>query len=127
MTDPDDPRIESRYKFALLIGLDSGATESYLLLTTSQLDKLAPIRRRIPDGFHELSAGDYGWVAKPTLVDLREVRTYSRTELLQKMHDGLLTFECVLKESDLQAVDTKLRLSKTIELRMLRKIVDGVF
>lgn len=123
MTDPDDSRIASRYKYALLVSLETDEAESFLLLATSQLEKAEVFRRYNPDGFHELQCGDYAWVTKPTLVDLRAARCYSSKELLGKACDGRLTFEGMLKEKDLQAIDAKLRASRTIELRILNKIV----
>jgi hypothetical protein len=124
MTDPDDPNIQSRHKYALIIGLDSQSPESYLLLTTSRLDKLAAIRARMPDAFKEFQPGDYEWVTTPTVLDLRKVRCYSREELEQKILNESLTFECILSNEDMRDIEAKLRLSKTIEVRTLRKIVD---
>jgi hypothetical protein len=126
MTDPDDPHVESRHKFALVIGIDPESPESFLLLTTSKIDKYEVMRRRLPEGFHEFSVEDYSWVAKPTLLDMRKVRGYSKDELVQKMNDGCLTFECVLSEDDMRAIDVKLKASRTIELKTLRKIVAGI-
>lgn len=126
MTDTDDPQIQSRYKYALVVGLLPEASDSFLLLTTSRLEKLVAIRKRIPEGFHQLEAGDYCWTTKPTVVDLRNVRCYPRDELIRKMHDQLLTFEDALREEDMQEIDAKLRVSKTIELKTLRKIVDRI-
>ena len=126
MTDPDDPKIESRNKYAVVIGLDPGSDDSFLLLTTSKLDKPDAIRQRVPDAFHELAVGSYGWVLKPTLLDLRRARPYSRGELRQKMMDGCLTFEEELRQEDMERIDTKLRSSQFIELRTLKKIVSDV-
>jgi hypothetical protein len=126
MTDPDDPSIQSRYKYALLVGLDSGSAECFLLLTTSRVEKLEPFRRRNPDAFHEFAAGAYSWMTSPTVLDMRSVRPYTREELKQKLQDQTLTFESILSETDMSAIDAKLRASKTIELKTLRKIVVGV-
>jgi hypothetical protein len=126
MTDPDDPALESRYKYALVIGLDCDEPESYLLLATSKLDKIESIRKRIPDGFHYIEAGDYGWVTMPTAVDLRKARCYPRKELIEKLNQGSLTFEGQLDPEEMAEIDTKLRVSKTVEMRLLRKIVSGV-
>lgn len=126
MTDPDDKSIQSRYKYALLIGLDSGSAESFLLLATSRIEKLEAFRKRNPDAFHEFTAGTYSWMTSPTVLDMRSVRPYTRDEMKQKLQNQQLTFESIISESDIQAIDAKLRVSKTIEVRTLRKIVDGL-
>ena len=69
-------------------------------------------------------AGDYELVRLPTVLDLRKVRCYPRQELEQKMLNQSLTFECTLSENDMRDIEGKLRISKTIEIRTLRKIVD---
>ena len=60
MTDPDDPQIQSRPKYALIIGLDPKSPESFLLHTTSKLEKLEALRRRMPDALKEFQPGDLG-------------------------------------------------------------------
>ncbi len=126
MTDPDDPAIKSRPKYALIVGRDCSESESFLLLTTSKLDKLEPFRKRLPEGFYDFAVGSYAWVTMPTTLDLRKVRTYPREELINKMNDGVLRFECQLSEDEMSEIDAKLRTSKTIEVRTLRRIVSAV-
>ena len=126
MTDPDDPAIERRYKYAMVVGLDCAEPESYLLLATSKVDKIEPIRKRIPDGFHDLVVGDYPWVTMPTALDLRKARCYPRDELIEKMHQELLTFEGQLASEEIAKIDAKLRGSGQIEMRVLRKIVSKI-
>jgi hypothetical protein len=125
MTDPDDPRIESRPKYALLVGIESEGPESLLLLATSKLDKLNAFRTRLPRGFHDLAVGAYEWVKLPTTLDLRKVKCYPREDLIAKMNEGVLTFEGRLSDEEMTEIDKKLRLSQTIEVKTLRKIVSG--
>jgi hypothetical protein len=123
MPDPDDPSIEDRFKYALLVNLDLQDKESFLFLATSVIVKLEPIRARMPNAFHEFKPGSYTWITKSTLVDLRKPKIYQREFLLKAIQAQTLTFEGQLSNEHLREVDAKLRVSRTIERVTLRKIV----
>jgi hypothetical protein len=123
MKDPDDPAISERHKYALVANLDTTESESFLLLTTSRLEKATFIRATLPDAFHEFSVGSYQWVTVPTLLDLRSVKRYVREDLVRSIQAQTLTFEGQLNDNDMTEIDQKLKVSRTIEKIILRRIV----
>jgi hypothetical protein len=123
MTDPDDPEVQERYKYGVLLNLDCSSAESFIFLTTSRIDKVEPIRDRFPVGFHDFAVGAYEWVSLPTVLDLRTYKKYPRESMLAAFKDGTLTPQGVLTPEHVEAIDAKLRLSKQIEKRVLKLIV----
>jgi hypothetical protein len=123
MPDPDDPAIQERRKYALLSNLDCEETDSFLLLTTSKIEKISRIERHFPNDFHRLNVGAYRWVTEPTVIDLRKLKQYPRDSLLRSIQSETLTFEGPLNSLDMTEIDQKLRQSRNIERQILRRIV----
>jgi hypothetical protein len=123
MQDPDDPSIDQRYKYAVLLNLDCQEDESILFLTTSKVEKLEVLRQRDPQAVHGLAVGSYPWVTLPTAIPLRQPKMYRRDELLAGLKAATFRFEGTLSTQDLKHIDEKLRQSRLIERKVLKRIV----
>jgi len=118
----DDPEVDFKYKFGILLNLDVTEPDALLAITTSNLKPFA-------SGFLEndivrIPGGRYPWFPKKeTIINLREIRTEPVTKLRTLCQQKQMTFEGDLDPSDMIEVDVKLGTSRLIEKHLKKRIV----
>jgi hypothetical protein len=118
----DDPEVDFKYKFGILLNLDVTEPDALLAITTSNLKPFA-------SGFLEndivrIPGGQYPCFSKKeTIINLREIRTEPVTKLRTLCQQKQMTFEGDLDPSDMIEVDVKLGASRLIEKYLKKRIV----
>lgn len=118
----DDPNVDFKYKFGVLLNLDTTEPEALLAITTSNLKPFA-------SGFLEndivrIPSGKYSCFPKQeTIINLREIRIEAVSKLRTLCEQKQMTFEGVLDASDMTDVDAKLGASRLIERHLKKRIV----
>lgn len=117
----DDPAVDFKYKFAILLNLDTTEPDALLALTTSNLKPYA-------SGFLEndivrIPGGKYPCFPKETIISLREIRIEPVIKLRTLCEQKQMTFEGVLDATDMTEVDSKLAASRLIEKHLKKRIV----
>ena len=118
----DDPKVDFKYKFGILLNLDVTETDALLAITTSNLKPFA-------SGFLEndivrIPGGKYPCFPKEeTIINLREIRIEPVTKLRSLCEQKQMTFEGVLDASDMIDVNGRLAASRLIEKYLKKRIV----
>ncbi len=117
----DDPGVDFKYKFGILLNLNITEPEALLAITTSNLKPYA-------SGFLEndivrIPGGKYPCFPKETIISLREIRIELVSKLRTLCEQKQMTFEGILDASDMIDVDAKLAASRLIEKYLKRRIV----
>jgi len=116
----DDPEVDFKYKFGILLNLNTIESDALLGITTSNLKPFA-------SGFLEndivrISGGKYPCFPRDTIINLREVRIEPVTKLRSLCEQKQMTFEGALDASDMIEVDAKLAASRLIERHLKKRI-----
>jgi hypothetical protein len=118
----DDPNVDFKYKFGILLNLNTAEPEAFLAITTSNLKAYA-------SGFLEndivrVPGGKYRCFPKQeTIINLREIRIEAVSRLRTLCEQKQMTFEGALDASDMIEVDAKLVASRLIERQLKKRIV----
>jgi hypothetical protein len=117
----DDPGVDFKYKFGILLNLNTTESDALLGITTSNLKPFA-------SGFLEsdivrISGGKYSCFPRDTIINLREVRVEPVTKLRFLCEQKQMSFEGALDGSDMIEVDEKVAVSRLIEKHLKKRIV----
>ena len=118
----DDPHRPNRFKYGVVLNLDSSEDEALLALATSRIDRFASSRFD-PDVLR-LPANRYDWTTQDTIVDLRSIRIEIVSDLKSLCENGEMRFEDPLNAADIADLDRKLRASRLLQLRLKKRVVN---
>lgn len=117
----DDPARDFRYKFGVVLNKDTSEPDALLAITTSNV-------AAFDGGYFEndilrIQPGEYACFDKPTILNLREVRSEKVADLKRLCQDKQLTFEGDMTPDDLALIEQKIIHSKLIEGKYKKRIL----
>src|SRR5262249_3738287 len=117
----DDPQVEEKPKYGIILNLDSKDEEALLAITTSQIDFYD--NRRFEDEILRVSPGSYSCFTEETVISLRVIRPEPVARLKTLAASGTLTFHGQLSDDDMAIIEQKIIRSRVIERGYKKKII----
>jgi len=117
----DDPNVETKYKYGVVLNLDKGDDEVLLAITTSQLE--AYEGGRFEDEILRIPVGTYDCFTKETVLSLRAIRPEPTARLKELANSGQLTFYGNVSSDDLSLIEQKLIRSRVIERKYKKRTI----
>jgi hypothetical protein len=117
---------EERNKYIIILSKDNRIEPILLVLTTSKVKEFYKLNRALYTEYYTISANEYEWFSKDTLLDFSKIISYKINELSSAYEADCLRYIGTLKEKHLKEIDEIIYKSEIIEDYKIEKIVSNL-